>query len=441
MRDKQRKTGRPTVASIAKAAGVSRSTVSHILNQKEPFFSRFTLETRRRVIETAQEMGYPVARELRDLWVNGSTTRRRQPTRTARIADVAKRAGVSKTTASYILSNSHPYASQFSEETRLKVLQAAVDVGYSANVLAAGLVRPGIGLIGVYIGGASFRDQQRRVHVNPMAFQLIEGINQTAQAHDLLPVVRLSTSAADRADLRVVKRLRRAGVSGLLLHAPSPELIHSLIEAADVPSPFLILLGSEHRNLTPNWVDLDNCKAGAVAARLLLDRGHTRVAVLSEEGPTPYTLEQRLVGVREAFAERGLTFSDTQIWSRNRNYSTENQRRQEREFAEFFRHRGPYSAVICLTSGLSDLALRMFHELGLRLPEDCDLVAFDLDRVTDAPSPELNSIRLDWAEAARLGTERLLEMIEQGSNTTEPILLPPMVAPLFRTWGPGERFA
>ena len=51
---------RPTSADVARLAGVSRTTVSFVLNERED--ARISSETRRRVLDAAEQLGYPVPR-------------------------------------------------------------------------------------------------------------------------------------------------------------------------------------------------------------------------------------------------------------------------------------------------------------------------------------------------------------------------------------------
>lgn len=433
MHDPSRNMRRPTIAAIAERAGVSRSTVSHILNRKEPFFSRFTNQTRQRVVDTAVALGYEVPPELRRACEEAVSSSRRRSSRPPRIADVARLAGVSKTTASYILSNSYPYVSQFTEETRARVLQAAHELEYAANVLATGLRRPSSGLIGVYIGGAAFTSVSHPAQVNPMAFQLMQGVNEVATDRDLLPIVRLAPAASDRSDTRVVKRLRRTGVSGLLLHAPSAELVTSLVSAGNVPAPFIIMLGLEYSDATDNWVDMDNRVAGRRAAECLLERGHTRVAVLCETRLTPKTQSQRVEGVKAAFAEHGHPLPEDAVLDLPHAVSEADHHQLQEMLLTFLRSR-PYTAIAALTGGLSHITAYTLAEYGLRVPEDYDLVVFDMLRREDRAIPELATIQLDWVEAGRLATRRLIEMVETGQDTTEPLLIPPTVTTTRRMW-------
>lgn len=415
---------KPTVAAIAEQAGVSRSTVSHVLNQKEPFFSRFTLETRRRVISAAQSLGYPVNESLLALGNEERQPGSRSSGRAPRIADVAQRAGVSKTTASYILSNNYPYAAQFTVETRERVLRAAEELNYSANVLATGLRRPGSGLIGVHIGGASYRDETFQVYLNPRSFDLIRGINEVALNEDLLPIVRLTPNTGDRYDTRLVKRLRRAGVSGLLLHAPSGELVRSLVNARGVPSPFVILLGGEYADLTSNWVDLDNQLAGGQAASLLVDLGARAPIVLAEHSIAPLTQLQRVHGARQAFSDRGVSLSDERILMRPRPTTPEEHAECEHELRTLMAQIG-CDAVLALTGGFGVIAQRCLasahSDSRPRL-----LVGFDLSGSHLNHAIRTFSVEVNWGEAGRLGAHKLVTMMANNINTTEPLLLPPV---------------
>ncbi|NUP25950.1 MAG: LacI family DNA-binding transcriptional regulator, partial [Nocardia sp.] len=161
----QPKTRQPTLADIARAAGVSTSTVHFAVNEREiPNISRETSERVRRI---AVEMGYPVGKkvdraagvprantlvdESEATGVNLSTLSRARSGRPisektrqqladsagggvvgkprATLAEVAQRAGTSVTTASRVLRN-EPQP----EGVTRRVMAAIAELGYAASV-------------------------------------------------------------------------------------------------------------------------------------------------------------------------------------------------------------------------------------------------------------------------------------------------------------------
>ncbi|MDQ0644703.1 LacI family DNA-binding transcriptional regulator [Microbacterium murale] len=112
-------------------------------------------------------------------------------TRRARLIDVARRAGVGKTTASDALSGS----GRVSSETRDAVLAAAAELGYSANTAARHLRGGTVGTIGIVLPEVVSRSSYY------MAFTF--GIVTSAAAHDIdVTIVSPSTSSGRSRPIR-----------------------------------------------------------------------------------------------------------------------------------------------------------------------------------------------------------------------------------------------
>jgi len=83
------------------------------------------------------------------------------------LSEVAKRAGVSKTTASRVLNN-RPFGIPISEETRKKVLKAAKELNYYPNIFARSLRTKKSGIVGVVVSDIT----------DPYFSDIISGIEQ-----------------------------------------------------------------------------------------------------------------------------------------------------------------------------------------------------------------------------------------------------------------------
>ncbi len=66
------KAGRPTMNDVARAAGVSQSTVSFVLNDRRDI--PVAAETRERILEAARSLGYRLNRRAQELRLSRSTT-------------------------------------------------------------------------------------------------------------------------------------------------------------------------------------------------------------------------------------------------------------------------------------------------------------------------------------------------------------------------------
>ena len=123
-----------TIAEIAKRAGVSTATVSYVLSDRQDV--KIGEETRGRILALCSELGYQKGAKRK-------TAAKKQVT----IDDIAREAGVSTATVSYIVNNRKDV--KISEETRKKVLQICNLRQYTPSPVARLLAGKKNNLIGI----------------------------------------------------------------------------------------------------------------------------------------------------------------------------------------------------------------------------------------------------------------------------------------------------
>jgi DNA-binding LacI/PurR family transcriptional regulator len=211
------------------------------------------------------------------------------------IADVARLAGVSKSTASRALSG----RGYVSDATRERVVQAAADLGYVVSSNAASLVT----------------GQTRNVGVVVPAFdrwffaEVLEGIEEAliSAGYDLT-LYRLSSDPQRRQRVfdyfLVRKRVDAVIAVGISLSRHEVDLLHSLGKP-------VVGIGGEIDGIST--LSIDDLAAARFMTEHLLSLGHARIMHLGgdkDEQADFLVQDQRLKGMREALASAGLSHSE-----------------------------------------------------------------------------------------------------------------------------------
>lgn len=118
--------GAITIATIAKLANVSTATVSYVINQRTD--KKVAEETKQKILELCRKYNYQ----------KGANRKRIKNKKPVTIGDIAKEAGVSKATVSYIINNRQDV--KISDETRKKVLQICNLRQYAPSPIARALI-------------------------------------------------------------------------------------------------------------------------------------------------------------------------------------------------------------------------------------------------------------------------------------------------------------
>jgi DNA-binding LacI/PurR family transcriptional regulator len=193
-------------------------------------------------------------------------------------ADVAARAGVSRTTVSYVL-NDAPGQS-FPQETREAVLRAAAELGYRPN-LAARLLAAGGSLLLIVVP---------RLPQSSFTAAITERLTSVLAARGVLAAIVFETEDG-AALLRAVEDLRPRAV--VFFSPPAPDMA-AAVQARGA------------RVITPPHVEAGPRSIGALQVRHLAERGHRRLAVATLADTQAFIVRTRRHGVEEAAEVAGL---------------------------------------------------------------------------------------------------------------------------------------
>lgn len=215
-----------------------------------------------------------------------------------RQADIARLAGVSQTSVSLVLGGGAA-AVGIAEETRLKVLAAAEELGYMPDPIATRLAAGQNNLLGLYTFTATFPTEMSHAY-----YPFLVGIEQesAAQGYDLLMFLASSTTG-ERPHAEVLNRVRLAdGCLFLGRHMPVREMDRLL--ATDLP---VVYIGrhDEFGDRLP-YVGADYVSASAAVVHHLVELGHRRILYVREPDEAVTSID-REAGFRQGVADCGLT--------------------------------------------------------------------------------------------------------------------------------------
>ena len=304
----------------------------------------------------------------------------------ARLDDVARSAGVSLSTASRALSEPdlvHP-------ETREKVQRAVALLGYVPHGAARALASRRSRTLGAVVPTLD----------NPIFANSTQALQRTLSAAGY--TLLLASHEYDAAtELAVTRALIERGVDGLVLVGSdhSPELAGFLAQSG-VPFELTWTLdaGGHH-----HCTGFSNRLASIRMAQHLLDLGHTQIAVLSGHTAHNDRARERVAGVREALAARGIPLPGSRVVETA--FSVARGRTALRALLDA----DPgLTAVICGNDILALGALLECSARGLAVPGDFSVTGFDDIELAAEVSPSLTTVRIPTAQIGARAGERLL---------------------------------
>lgn len=314
------------------------------------------------------------------------------------IKDVAKKAGVSPSTVSRVLSN-HP---RISAETSRRVREIMEELGYHPNIMAKSLVSRTTNSICIMLPKSA-----EELFSNFFFMELIRGIVTQAnrQGFDVL----LSSGANEKDEVEGVARLlnghRVDGV--ILLYSRTDDPVVDFLYQNNHK---FVLIGRSEQYADILSVDTDNVQASYDATKHLISLGHQRIGFVS--GPPELVVSKdRLQGYLQALSDAGLESKPEWI--------VEGEFLQEsgyRAISFFMNLPDRPTAIVLVDDVISFGVLRGLHELNYKVPDDLCLVSFNNIPLAEMSTPPLSSVDIGIYNMGYTASQMLIQAIQHKDN-------------------------
>jgi LacI family transcriptional regulator, galactose operon repressor len=313
---------------------------------------------------------------------------RRAPT----MNDVARLAGVSQTTVSFIL-NKTPNIS-IPEETRERVLAAVEKLGYRPNALAQGLRMQRSNIIGFIID---------EIAITPHAGKTIEGAQDVAWENDQI-LVLVNTKSNRQIEEAAVEMLLERQVEGVLYATMYHRRVRVPDALREVPT---VLLDCFVEDGSFSSAVPDEFNGGRTATEYLLKKGHRRIGYLNNTDPIPATFG-RFEGYKAALAAYEIPYDERLVCAEQSDSGG-----GYRGALQLMQQPNPPSALFCFNDRMAMGAYDALRKLNLRIPEDVAVMGFDNQELIAAYLfPPLTTMELPHYQMGAWAVNYLLKMIE-----------------------------
>ncbi|MEU4252911.1 LacI family DNA-binding transcriptional regulator [Amycolatopsis sp. NPDC026612] len=323
------------------------------------------------------------------------------------IGEIARRAGVSRSTVSYALSGKRPV----SAATVQRINDVIAELGYRPNASARALAEGRTRTLGLVVPPASRR-------LTDVQLGFVGSVVDAAAAHDLDVLLSPSGGDHDRSFERIVTGRRVDGVilMEILLEDPRVERL------SQASLPFVTIGHVEHPGASW-WVDVDY---GALITRCvhhLADLGHEEVVLINRSaelvaagyGPAL----RSATGFLDATAARGLTA---------RTVCCADEAAAGLACFEQIRTQWPsVTAAVTINEAALPGVQRALHRAGLEVPRDFSLTGVIAERLAEDFHPPLTAADVPAVELGRLAVDLLLAQIaDAGAAPRHALLEPPI---------------
>jgi DNA-binding LacI/PurR family transcriptional regulator len=316
--------------------------------------------------------------------------------------DIAQKLGVSQSTVSRILNGVQGY--RVAENTRLRVLEAARQMGYRPNSIARSLRKRRTNIVGFY-SGYGYLDAR-----NAYIASVIGALQQACDAEKL--DILLHGAFRQRTTDDVFGELVDGRIDGLFLHTLSTDPLVELLVESSLP---VVAISDALPGLAS--VVADDRDGIRQTIEYLFARGHRRIAYLAPE-PRFVSVENRVAAFLCEMHARGER--DARV-IRSRGVELDMP-------TNLLEMAGSPTAICCWNDLTAASLLVSCRKFGMRVPTDLAVVGFD--GVLDSPlmAQALTTISVPWDILGQQAVALLMAQI-RGNEAPRETFVPVGLVP------------
>src|SRR5580692_496290 len=336
----------------------------------------------------------------------------RTPTR--RLADVAKKVGVSEATVSRVLNGK----AGVSGSTREAVLTALDVLGYERPTQLRGERARLIGLVVPELQ-------------NPIFPALAEVISGALAQRGFTPVLCTARTAGGLSEADYVAMLLDQHVSGVVFagghsEQAAPHDHYRLLRSRGIP---VVLINAAVDGLDLPCVSTDDATAAGQAFTHLASLGHQRIGLVA--GPQDHMPSRRKLAAFAEHTRRGRqAFAGEPV--EHALFSLEG---GQAATTRLLRH--GVTGVICASDVLALGAIRAVRRAGLSVPGDVSVVGYDDSAFMNCTDPPLTTVRQPIESMGKAAVALLVNQIENTAVYPEELLFEPELVVRGSTGRPG----
>ncbi|WP_377892009.1 LacI family DNA-binding transcriptional regulator [Alkalihalobacillus sp. R86527] len=315
------------------------------------------------------------------------------------IKDVAKRAGVSRTTVSRVL-NDNGYVSQ---EAREQVLKAVQEMGYIPSAHAKTMRTKRSGVIGVILPRISTETASR----------VVNGIEQEL-ADNGYQILLTNTQLKPEKEIENIKLLRSRQVDGIILLATNRNQgLLNTINETNIP---FVALGQELEGVTS--VMYDDYHASISIAESLISKGHQRIGFIGVQEKNHAVGVLRKEGYKDAMKKHNLTIDEN--WIQYGDFTFES----GYEAAERLMVGAAMpTAIFAVTDRMAIGALGCLREKNINVPEEMAVYGIGASDLSKHVTPTLSTVDYFNEDAGRQTAQLILQQLKGQSLEEKKVKL------------------
>lgn len=317
------------------------------------------------------------------------------------IKDVAKALGLSTSTVSRALRDSH----EISEPTKRRVIEYARQVDFTPNRIAQSLKDKGSQSIGVIVCEIA----------NTFFSQVINGIESIAYENGYNVTIAQSMESAER-ELMNLQYLTSRSIDGLIISVSTETSNFDYLKQLHVKGLPIVFVDRVIDDIDTHKVIVDNYKSAYTATMHLIQRGYRGIALISNNDSLSISRE-RLKGYTDALAKHGMPVRESFIQYCKHGGMVYAE--VESAMKELLKQRIKPDAVFAGSDKITTGCLHYTRRHSIPVPKQLALIGFSNTDLTELLDPALSVIRQPAFEMGEAAMRLLLSILQSKRPLTK----------------------
>ncbi|NTV35663.1 MAG: substrate-binding domain-containing protein [Anaerolineaceae bacterium] len=312
------------------------------------------------------------------------------------MTDVAKLAGVSQTTVSFVLNNVS--SGNISEETKARVLEAVKQLKYRNSSPTYNLIDSRTHLIGFVTD---------EIGTSPFAGDTLRGAQEMAWASNKM-LVLINTGGNKNVEEEAIQTLIERKVEGIVYAAMFTRQVTAPASLSSIPT---VLMNCFSTDKSFSSVIPAETNGGRTATEELIKAGHSRIGLINGE-PWMHATHARQDGYKKALDSHGIEYDPDLIlygnWRPDTGYNST---------MTLMSLPNPPTALFCGNDLMAVGAYQALAVLGKRIPQDVAVVGYDnQEQIAVYLKPPLSTVALPHYQIGQWAVKHLLQLIESNNK-------------------------
>lgn len=328
------------------------------------------------------------------------------------IRDVAKHAGVSAASVSYVLNG----IDKITPETKERILASIDELGYQPSLTARCLSSGSSKLIGISLPITEKGDIPGvLLENNPFFGEFISGIENVTRekGYDIL-ISGVSTNEQYK------DWIQRRKLDGIIMLGVYPKSIFEEIQNMNIP----IVLTDAYEEYAKQFhrVMVEDELGGYLATKHLIDLGHRKIALAVGSVIKSHVNYKRYQGYKRALEESNIEIEPSLLFEDHVTFHG-----GYRIGQKMLEDNCKATAVFAIADIMAIGIMKAFTERGKKLPHDLSIVGFDNIKFGNYTMPGLTTMSQDIIQKGKVSAKMILDDLEGGKRTNSSITLKPVL--------------